>query len=199
MTIAYKKRYFLLMELCIALTLSAVIISTLMSYYSAASKAHQRLKVAKPVVVNRTQFLLRFNQIINSFTTINKSLRQERWFYTQDQALYFLFNNYSSPQAEFGGILKGCMRLTKEGELLLISWPLKKSSFCRKEVLLSDVSTLSYHFFSPQSNNKPVCVRDCNSSFIPPMMRITITHKGQQLSFAFFPANSPLIIPTASL
>lgn len=165
-----KKRDFTLLELLIAMTLTALILMTLSFFYRSTIMIGYDLDKIKV-----RQFYLRYaeNRLVDVIPKIlpKKGKSNEFLFYSLDsndsdiskpgsRNLLFTFDNGVSLNKPFSNQVIGRLFLDPEGRLILAYWPIpsrwesNEPIPVKKEILLEKVDNLTFEFFVPPENKE---------------------------------------------
>lgn len=166
------KRSFTLLELIIAISLAAILLSTLLFFYSQVYKADQKL-----FKIEETNFHLmlaesRLQDVLPK-TVSQKTKKGDFVFFTTKgsplfkegtESLLFIYDNGIDLDKPFSNHVLGRLFVDKEGQLTLATWPSPKrwedNSLppMKKDVLLTNVDGLSFSFFVPpdRGEKRPV-------------------------------------------
>ena len=140
------KRYaFTLMELMIALSLTAIVLGVIFSSLYQNSVLNLKHEKGAAMVMQKAHIQERLDQIFANIPGDEKSS-----LYTDENgALHFSFDHGIDPERAFCNIIPGKLELV-QGELFLILMGDKET---RTERLCSDVKALNYEFLSHDSRN----------------------------------------------
>ncbi len=147
-----KKRPITLIELFVALGLMALLCSTLFNCLKKSIIYSHELEYAKHHVLSRSSLQQRLSQVF-------AQLADDQAFYTSDHRtspLRFVFDNGVDPNKKFCSLINAEIYLDRLHQTLhLLTWPLlqekSEGKDLRDEVLLKQVSSLSYDFFTSNS------------------------------------------------
>ncbi|MBS0652294.1 MAG: DUF1494 domain-containing protein [Verrucomicrobia bacterium] len=197
-----EKRYSLtLLEVMIALSLAAILLSALMTCYYQISKKRitaQELKKSSLSVELMRQ------RLVHLFA--KTAAAEKASFYTGTHAqaigpcLIFLFDNGVDRSPEFCGDVMGMLYQNASRELCLASWG--DHGGARNEVLLENTDGLSFSFFD--AKKKEWRAEWKNTDPFPPFFKMTWSFADQpkeilQSAF-FFPQDTPItyemMVPT---
>lgn len=150
-----KKRALILFEILIALTLTAILLTFLFSFFVESAKIEKKLDTARMAISNRGQLQTRLQSI---FTTIDRGAG-EPYFYTKQfereksSSLIAIFDNGIDPDPAYSGSITGRIFIDEEKNLCLATWPLDKSKNLpwRKEILLPQVESYEFEFLGALS------------------------------------------------
>ena len=187
------KRAFTLLEVSVSLLLASFLIIFLLQFYSSAHLLEKKIDSQRQIVLQRSFFETRLTQALSEVPKI-KAFYPDTYFFQVEAApdkkwpsLSFVFDNGLDPSPYFSGPINAKLAL-EEDLLMLYTWPLSKMNKMplRKEVLMTDVSSISYTFFS-QSENEYVWEKIWeDEENIPSMIKIFLTQKSSPLTFVFF-------------
>lgn len=210
-----KKRPFLLFEILIALSLTAILLTFLFSFFVESVKIEKKLDAARTEITARQHLQTRLQAVL---TGIHRE-SAEAPFYTQllqeemKESLMAVFDNGIDPDPAFSGPVIGRIYLDEQSNLSLATWPLgpkEKKQPWRKEVLLSHVEDFEFEFMAQKKEEatiKKEKIKPINSTLewrtrwpksqteIPPVIRLSVWEENQKdpLRFAFLiPSVEPL-------
>jgi len=199
----YQKRYFTLLEVSIALCLVAVLVTLMLRFYSEAHLLDNKLDTAKEIVWQRSNTQARLSQVFKEIPNASMTAPNIPAFYTKKYpkedfpSLTFIFDNGIDPSPDFSGPVLGRLALTGQNLCLLI-WPIEKEDkgYYRRELLMENVSKVSYEFFvTDEDSFKWQNQWESERKDFPSMVKIHVKDKENLLSFAFFlPIKDPEII-----
>ncbi|NGX47492.1 MAG: hypothetical protein K1000chlam3_00866 [Chlamydiae bacterium] len=161
------KRPLSLLEVCIGLALTAILLTTLFSGFRHLMKNGAKMGEVRHQLHPYFVMQMRLNQIFESIT-------EEGLFYTDihekanGKALYFTFQNGVDPDPQFCGEIEGVLYCSKEKEMIL---ELKDE---RSEIFLTEVSSFKMKFYDPKENK---WVGKWGKNFLPPLIKIHIGEK----------------------
>ncbi len=205
---APKKRALILYEILIALSLTAILLTFLFSFFVESAKIEQKLDAARMTVIDRAHLQTRLQTILSSVCYDLPRVP----LYTQDVAketqssLIAVFDNGIDPEPAYSGAILGRIFLDENHNFSLATWPLEQVRPWRKEILLSGVEQFQFEFLGPNDAAYKEKIRPINGQLawwshwpserkqIPSMIRLTIVQKTGSLHFAFIlPAPSEII------
>jgi len=151
-----KKRPFILLELLIAIGLSAILLTVLFRFLVSNAHVERQIEKAQALLLERQRLQERLESIL---TNIEPPQLEHPSFYTDpfpDRELLSLiavFNAGIDPDPAYSGPNTSRLYLTKEGKFCLTQWPLKAEG-SRTETLLSNVQAIEWEFLGHP--NEPV-------------------------------------------
>ena len=207
----FQKRPYILLELMIALGLTAILLTLLFRFFAGSVKLDQKINEAREALYQRQHFQTRVSSLLNSITPRSSMAPSSgSSFYTLNEktsSLVAIFDNGIDPDPLFSGPILGKVYIDAEANLTLAIWPLEKTgkNLYRKEILLSGVENMRFQFLAKKNLQQPDAKAIAiNSSFewrsdwpknrwdIPSIVRVIFLHEKQEVSFAFM---LPLIEP----
>ena len=168
-----------LLEIMIALSLAAIILSTLLYSYKQYSLHYVNLTKCKEELLLKTKLQLRLSQVFSK-------IANHSHFYLEKGKLFFHFDYGIDPRPDFCGKLQGLLYVDAKQRLPLISWSEKEEP--RREVLFEKVSNLKFFFFD-QKEKKWVGEWSKDKG-IPPLFKILVN--GENFSFFLSPTPQKL-------
>jgi hypothetical protein len=170
-----KKRRFLLFELLLAISLSAILFSVIFRVFSQTMLLENTIETVKTRLFPKQFCYFRLHDIFSKIP-LSKSISEQdsrnenasfitpaRLFTTSSQslekktiALCFIFNNGIDPDPKFSGSVFAKISVNKQQQLILKIAPLKKSKpfIYRKEILLKNVAHQNFLFYFLETDNK---------------------------------------------
>ena len=158
--IVEMKRYCLtLLEIMIALSLAAIVLSLLFSSLYQSVKLKSQGEVGSAVVLNRAEIQSRLNKV---FAHLSELKRMD-----QKEGLTFQFNNLVDPQVELSDLIQGSLYL-QEGKLILalINRDVKRSELLGKAssltsecLYLNEEKIKRCESWDGQSPGTPLCLK----------------------------------------
>jgi hypothetical protein len=206
-----KKKPLILFELLIALSLTAILLTFLFSFFVESAKLEKKLEKARIAINERSYLQTRLQNVLCLVDQGSIS----PYFYTKvfekekQLSLVTIFDNGIDPDPLFSGPINGRVFMDEEKNLCLSLWPLEeeKKGMWRKEILLSSIDAFEFEFLGKKSaiehgekeKIRPLTASLCwrtgwSRSFntIPSMIRLTVKQGKETLRFAF-------ILPTQDL
>lgn len=149
----------MLLEILIGLSLTAVLLTVLFTFFVESARLEKKLDTARTTVLARQHLQTQLQSI---FSSIDRSLSREP-FYTKrfpqekKDSLVVLFDNGIDPDPAFSATVMGRIYLDEQNQLILATWPLdkEKKAQWRKEVLLSHVSDFEFEFLQDTHPQTP--------------------------------------------
>lgn len=205
----------ILLELLIALTLTAVVLTFLFSFFVESARIEKKLDTARMTISNRGYLQTRLQTILSAID----SGSSEPYLYTKQFekeksiSLITLFDNGIDPDPAYSGSIMGRIFLDEEKNLCLATWPLgnEKNRPWRKEVLLPHVKSFEFEFLGKRSaseHGKKEKIRPINANLawrtewakfqsgVPSIIRLRVTEEKakEPLQFAFIlPSPEPFV------
>ena len=199
----------------IALSLIAILLTFLFSFFVESAKIEKKLDTARMVLANRGYLQMRLQSILTSLDQASAT----SYFYTEQSekgkmvSLRVIFDNGIDPEPAFSGSVLGKIYLDPQENLSLDLWPQSETedSPWRKEVLLSHVERFEFEFLGPlrasDSGKKellrPINANDCWRPLwlkslrpTPGIIRLTVYETGikEPIHYAFtLPVIEPLV------
>lgn len=164
------KRHVTLLEVMIAMFLTAIVLGTLLFFYKQTSMIGIDIDKIKAEHFNLRYVENRLSAILPR--TINEKNKKEFTFFSLNddsigmpgsQSLIFAFDNDVSRDSVFSNNVIGRIFVDKQGRLTLAYWPTPQRHEkgtpipIKKEILLEGVDSLSFEFFIPpeRKDDKP--------------------------------------------
>ncbi len=205
-----RKRTFLLLEILVALSLMATLISVLFSFLVQSMKMESKMEKTRIALMERQNLQIRMQDLLTSLTSGGRSspLYTQKFPKEEHTSLVALFDNGIDPEPDFSGAVVGRVYIDENHDLCLTYWPsenafsepTEKSRSWRKEILFSNVSDLQLSFLSPdekehfQHTARPKVLWDrawSKAKTEPPsMVRVVLKQNDSRLEFAFRLPNS---------
>ncbi len=208
-----KKRCLILFELLIALSLIAILLTFLFSFFVETAKLEKKLETARTAISNRGHLQTRLQHV---FSAIDRG-GSEPFLYTEvfekekTPSLVLLFDNGIDPDPAYSGTVLGRIYLDDENNLSLASWPnqKEKKSPWRKEVLLPHVKSFQFEFLGDRNNpEKKEAIKTITPNLawrtvwgksqmqLPSLIRLEVEEKNEKepLHFAYLLPASNLYI-----
>jgi hypothetical protein len=207
------KRAAILLELIIALGLTAILLSVLFRFFAGSVLMDQKVDGARQALYQRQHLQMRLSTILNAMVP-RSSIAQPKGasFYTVEEKLpgfVAIFDNGIDPDPLFSGPILGKVFLDTDGNLSLALWPLEKTEkkCYRKEILLPNVQKMRFQFLAKKSLQQPDSqALSINSTLewrtnwpknrwdLPSMIRLVIQQDGQETGFAYaLPFIEPIV------
>ncbi|MBF8263884.1 MAG: hypothetical protein HW387_1549 [Parachlamydiales bacterium] len=207
------KRAAILLEMIIALGLTAILLSVLFRFFAGSVRMDQKVDTARTQLYQRQHFQMRMATILNSMVPRSSmSPPKGSSFYTVDEKMpgfITIFDNGIDPDPLYSGPILGKVFLDLNGNLTLALWPLEKQekNIYRTEILLSNVQKIRFQFLAKKSlqhtDSKAIPINSTlewrtnwpqNCWDIPSMIRLIIDQNNQETGFAFaLPSIEPII------
>lgn len=157
-----KQRPYILLELMIALGLTAILLSLLFRFFAGSVKLDQKISEARSALYQRQHFQTRISSLLNSIaprSSIAPSPGSS--FYTLNEkipSLVAIFDNGIDPDPLFSGPILGKIYIDAGSNLTLALWPLEKTgkNLYRKEILLSGVENMRFQFLAKKIRSKAI-------------------------------------------
>ena len=154
------KRAFTLLELLIAMSLSAILLTILFRFLVSNAHVERQIEKAQGFLLERQRLQERLESLL---TNIEPQLLDHPSFYTdpisnnKTLSLIAVFNAGIDPDPAYSGPNTARLYLTKEGNFCLTQWPLKEEG-SRTETLLANVRALEWEFLGHPSDKNPHAV-----------------------------------------
>lgn len=192
-----RKRAITLLEVMIALSLAAILLSVVFSTYRQITMAQVKLeKTQVEVLANKTlqQRLSQLFSHLNFEKEVLKDKKTERVpaIYTfnlpESKGLALILNhdNGIDPDPSFCNTVKSELYLSLKNELCLATY--SSTGAKRIEILKSHVSELRFSFFEPYAEKPYLDSWEFNKEAAPPIVKLLLffNKKDPPLTFAFF-------------
>ncbi len=178
------KRALTLLEVVIALALTAILLSVLLSFYRQIAFSNLEAKEAKQRILYREWTQEKLTQV---FSTALDSEEDEEGYYTLSvadgigTALAFGYDNGIDSDPNYCDKVRAALYLNAKKELCLITWP------DRKQILYTGVQSIHFSFFDL---NQLTWRSDwTKEDGLPEMLKITLyeaKYPKQPIEFAYF-------------
>lgn len=195
--IKLKKRSLTLLEVMIALSLTAILLSVIFTSYRQTTISQAKLEKAKIEVLTNKTIEQRLTYIFSHLTSEkqhnnNKTEGESSPLYTlslptsKGVALILEYDNGIDPDPSFSHHIKSELYLSHKEELCLTTY--SHTGLARREVLKEDISELKFSFFDPSAHQTHTSYWDFNQEDLPPIITLNlgIKNKKEPLEFAFF-------------
>lgn len=193
-----KKHPFFLLEICVALCLSGILMGTLFRSYISLQKAQKKLQKNQEIFLERAHFLSTMQTLFFHIPDAAGKLQTSKliqWdLQEKNPAIYFPTDLGISLRPDFSGPVYAALQLDKKNQLALIFSPAKKDSKKRKkEILLKGVEKLSFSFFAAKEERYN-WLKGKDLETLPSIIKISLVQRGNNIDFAFFlPTIFPII------
>lgn len=187
----HRKANFTLLEVLIALGLTLLILTTLLSAYLNAERTSLWWQKEE-----KEQFTLRFftHRLTEVFNHLAEIDQNKSFFLTTESGLIFSYDNGASFDRLFSGPVLGRLFIDPRGDLYLITWPEKElwgdsgiPPFHR-EVLMKGVASMQLSFLNKDENGLSWKSGGYSKEIkeLPAAIKMTLTTKeGKQHTFYF--------------
>jgi type II secretory pathway component PulJ len=201
----------ILLELLIALSLTAILLTILFSFFVETAKLDKKIETARQAIMDRNYLQVKLQTL---FSSIDRSANAP-YFYTQElekektRGLVTIFDNGIDPDPAFSGTIQARLYLDENQNLCLTTQPFgsKTSHTSRKEILFPHVEHIEFEFLGKKrapETGKQDDSRSINAAYawrhewsktereIPGIIRLTLQEKpsAKPIQYAF-------ILPTA--
>lgn len=164
-----KRRFVLLLEMVIAMSLAITMLSMLSFFYYEVSLSNQMMDRMQNEQFQKRYFENRLASIFPKAIAPNDASKDFHFFTTQDSGgfskpgtsnLIFSFDNGVQQDKEMSYHVIGRLFVDSEDNLVLVKWPAKKRwpeqgmPAAHKELLLEDVDSLEFGFYVPVDRRK---------------------------------------------
>jgi type II secretory pathway component PulJ len=146
-----KKRFFSLIEVIIALFLSAIIITSLFSFFKNVMKIESDVENAKKTAFQNENLHIRLNQIFFD-------IKNSDFYLDENNELYFIFDNGIDKIAKYSNEVFAKLALKDNNLTLFISdkYLDENNKDFREEVLFKNVKKLEYKFLAKKDEKLKV-------------------------------------------
>ena len=180
-----RKRYMTFIEILISLSLLALLVSSLLSFFIIIQNSHSKNKVLFSQVkelqhVDRSLYFV-FDKI-NHFQGLN-SPHSTNLFFSENKELFFTFDNGIDFHTYLDSKVLAHIFLDEKGCLCLRICNKEDPSLYKEEHLCCDVTDIQFSFFDKEKG--PVEQWDRNNIILPLFVWLKIYKKGEEHSFAF--------------
>jgi hypothetical protein len=179
-----KKQPLTLLEVMIALALTAILLGVIFGFYKQLFYSQTDIQLAKQRVLFRQWTQEKLTQVFSSILSTEGS---DKEFYTLNiveskyPALTFNFDNGVDRDPQYCDEVSGLLYLNKQHELRLVTWPQ------RSLILYSGVKSLSFSFFD--AKNKVWKPEWKAEESLPDMVKVSLyemDHPKDEIEFAYF-------------
>lgn len=163
----HKRHYMTLLELIIAMSLTAIILTTLMYFYQQVTWINTEMDRVQSRNFQKRFVEKRLSEVIPKAIPKKKkdfhffiSLNGGELFKPRTTSLLFTFDNCVKLNKQMSYHVIGRLYLDNEGNFTLATWPIPKrwkeneNPPMFKEILLENVESLSFEFFVPPDKGK---------------------------------------------
>lgn len=203
----------ILLEILIALSLTAILLTFLFSFFVESAKIEKKLDQARMATSARTHLQTRLQNILSSISigVADGSLYTKQFEKEKFPSLVTIFDNGIDPDPAYSGSITGRIYLDEEKNLCLATWPLdeNKNRPWRKEILLSHIDGFEFEFLGKKSateHGKKEKIKPITPNLawrtawpktpeeVPSIIRLSVQQKKQNLYFAFLlPSSEPFV------
>lgn len=205
----------ILFEILIALSLTAILLTFLFSFFVESAKIEKKLDTARMAISNRGHLQTRLQTVLTAIDrgTAEPFLYTKQFEKEKSLSLIALFDNGIDPDPSYSGSIIGRIFIDQQKNLCLATWPLDKNKNrpWRKEILLPHVESLEFEFLGKRSATehgkkekiRPITATLAWRSFwsitqddIPSIIRLSVREEKQKepLRFAFIlPTSEPFV------
>ncbi len=197
----------------IALTLSAILIRCLFSFYVQSSKLEIELNDMKRAILEKAHLQSRLQNLFSNLSSNSLDPIYTKKTDDEKNNLILITDQGIDPDPLFSGLVCSRIFLDDKENLVLGTWPIenKKNLPWRQEILFKDVESFSFLFLSNKDlkeNSKDEIVIPISKKTswrsqwlrsqlgLPSIIRLQVTKKNEDLpiDFAFFvPSSGPLV------
>ncbi|HSW87416.1 MAG TPA: DUF1494 domain-containing protein [Rhabdochlamydiaceae bacterium] len=184
---------FTLLEIVIAMTLTAFLITVLFSFYRESSMIGMQLEQAKQKILLQELFQERMTQVFNQIRLEegeNKDkeppLFTSSFIDANGPVLNLYYDNGVDHQPEFCDMVKGMLYVNQHKELCFTTS--SKENLTRKDVFFDGVAELRFYFFDPDEKEW-VSFWKKEKHALPSMVKLSMSlksNKKKQLEFVYF-------------
>jgi hypothetical protein len=177
-----QKKAALLLEVLIGLSLTAIILTSLFSFFVESVRLEMKLEKAREEMVARGNLQTRLETVFigSSRLYTDKSTQKK------DKKLLLEFDNQIDPDPAFSGMIHGALYVDGGKNLVLHTSPLDESSKeWRAEILLKDVERFQFDFLKAKWSTE----REKTEMGLPQVVRLTVW-RPDPLQFAFHLPNA---------
>lgn len=143
-----RKSPFLLLEVLIGLSLSAILLTFLFSFFVESARMEKRLEMAHTAIAKRAHLQTRLQTIFNSLEGLRTQQEEN------EMTLFVTYNNGIDPEPAFSGTVMGHIFVDAEKNLVLTLSPPGDEKRVRTEVLYSHVEKASFEFLGSAGDGK---------------------------------------------
>lgn len=197
------KRSVTLLEVLIALSLTAIVLGAIFTSYRNITTTHLKAEKAKAEVLNNKNVYQRLNYIFSRFSFEKKETKEKNNpkvsppFYTTSLSdslglvLNIEYDNGIDPESSFCNQVRSELYLNRQKELCLATY--SKKGIKRMEVLKENVQGLNFQFFNPSSKDSYSTSWSIEKEGLPAIVEMTLVLNKDlpPIEFAFFVSNNP--------
>lgn len=191
-----SKKPFLLLEILIALSLMATVISLLFSFMVQSLRVEKKIEKARLAILERQHLQIRIQDLLTTLSPYGglPALYTQKFPKEEQESLIACFDHGIDPDPSFSGVVTGRIYIDEDHNLCLVCWPCEgeKKQQWRKEILLPNVSSFSVQFLASSMQGHPKHTKTIwntswpkNKGTLPSIIRMTIKQKDTALQFAF--------------
>lgn len=195
-----RKRYALLLEALIALTLFSLLCTTLFGAYRRMTSLKREMRLLMEEFSEKQHL---YHMLKELFGHIISPENEKCYFFTphsQDSdvrgpSLVFSFDNAKDPSPEFSSTQLGHLYMDREGQLVLAYWPIlweRKDNLYRKEILVRHLDKIEFSFYNPKKTDAEEPPAGLISQWenkykeLPAIVKLTLfPQNGEPLSYSF--------------
>lgn len=145
-----KKRSLIFFEILIALSLTAILLTFLFSFFVESAKIEKKLDTARLAITSRAFLQTRLQSVLGAIShdACDAPLYTKRFEKEEHMSLVAVFDNGIDPDPAFSGAILGRLFLDAEHNLTLATWPLDNTTnhSWRKESLFPHVKSFAFEF-----------------------------------------------------
>lgn len=145
----------ILLEILMALSLTAILLTFLFSFFVESVKIEKKLEIARMTVISRGHLQTRLQTILSAIdlNSIEPFLYTKQFDKEKSLSLVTVFNNGIDPDPNYSGSVRGRIFLDEERNLCLLTSPLgdEKEKNWRKETILPHVESFEFEFLGKKT------------------------------------------------
>lgn len=180
----------------ISLFIAAILLGIVFRYFSQIITFEKKIKVAREAILEKNNLDIKLNSIFSQLVYKNFS-KEDPFFYSKDNTLFFHFDNRVDPDPRFCSEVLSELFLDKKNDLILKISPVgNDNKIYREEILMKTVKNLSFEFIKKTYTQTASEQKSFFSAFtswdkeqnsIPAILKIHLKNKeDENLSFDFF-------------
>lgn len=187
-----QKRNFTLLEVLIAMGLTLLVLTTLMTAYLSLERTSAWWQREEKEQFTYRFFTHRLTQVFNQLLDIDQT---KTFFLSTESGLIFSYNNGASLDQNFSGPVLGRLFIDPTGTFYLITWPERElwgesglPPFHR-ELLLKNVAALQVSFLQKDENGTSWKSGGYSKEIkeLPAAIKMVLTTKDQKVHTFYFP------------
>ncbi len=145
-----KKRSFILLEMLIALSLTAILLTFLFSFFVESARIEKKLDIARMEINHRSHLQTRLQAVFSAldYDPLGFALYTQKISREKGMSLIVVFDQGVDPEPAYSGTILGRLFIDADKNLCLATWPLDlpKNGPWRQEILLPHIEDFEWEF-----------------------------------------------------